>query len=220
MNNSKIEIDAIVFDFDGVLAESVNIKGDAFVELYSNESLEIQKQVLTFHEEHGGVTRYDKIRYYESSLCGRNASQKNVTALANRFSNIVEESVVKSPWVIGAKEFLENFHLKYPLYIASATPQDELIRITQKRNMNLYFKAIYGAPKRKCEHLSTIISDDNYKPERILMVGDAMTDYSAAKKIGTQFIGRKLSNQVAPFPDGTILINNLTELEELIKLKS
>ena len=38
-------IKAIIFDFDGVLVESVNVKGDAFVALYENESKEIQKKV-------------------------------------------------------------------------------------------------------------------------------------------------------------------------------
>ncbi len=217
MSNSKIELEAIIFDFDGVLAESVNIKGDAFVELYKNESPDIQKQVLAYHEEHGGVTRYDKIRYYETVLCGREINEKRVMEIASDFSDIVEDLVVKSPWVEGAKDFLEKYHSVMPFYVASATPEEELRRIVENRGMNKYFKGIYGAPKKKSEHIFAVMSANNYSAERVLMVGDAMTDYDAAVSAGVHFIGRKLQGQCAPFPDGTAIINDLSELEALIE---
>ncbi len=220
MSNSRIELEAIVFDFDGVLAESVNIKGDAFVELYKNESLDIQKQVLAYHEEHGGVTRYDKIRHYEDALCNREITEERVMEIASDFSDIVENLVAKSPWVVGAKDFLEKYYASVPFYVASATPEEELKRIVENRNMNKYFKGIYGAPKKKSEHIAAIMSANNYSAERVLMIGDAMTDYDAAINTGVHFIGRKLQGQCAPFPKGTMIINDLSELEALIEFKS
>ncbi len=219
MNIPKMEIEAIIFDFDGVLVESVNIKGAAFVELYKNENIDIQAQVLEYHNKHGGVTRYDKIRHYEKTLCGRDVVEDKVMELAGDFSDIVEDCVVKSPWVIGAKDFLEKHYKNVPFYVASATPEDELKRIVKSRNMDGYFKGIYGAPKRKDEHIDNIMAKNNYIAKHVLMIGDAMSDYEAAQKTGTHFIGRKLPAQASPFPDGTLLINDLTELESLIELK-
>ncbi len=219
MNNSKVLIDAIIFDFDGVLAESVNIKGDAFVELYRHESMEVQNKVLAYHNENGGVTRYDKIRYYEKTLCNRNVTESRIMEIAGNFSDIVEDLVIKSPWVEGSKDFLDRYYKIIPFYVASATPEDELKRIVKNRNMDHYFKGVYGAPKKKHEHITAIIDQYNYKKQRILMIGDAITDYNAAQKSGTKFIGRNLPNQASPFPAGIIVMNDLRDLEDLIKLK-
>lgn len=216
MTHKKIDIEAIIFDFDGVLAESVSIKGDAFVALYRDESDEIQKQVLAYHEEHGGVTRFDKILYYETELCGRSVTEQGVIDIANRFAQIVEQGVIQSDWVSGAKDVLELYHQNVPLYIASATPQNELHRIAKARKMFHYFNMVGGTPKKKGEHLKDIISENNYQPTRTLMIGDAITDYNAAQKNGTVFIGRLLPDKPSPFPEGTILINDLTELPHLI----
>ena len=60
----KISVDAIVFDFDGVLVESVHVKGEAFYQLYEGQGQEIQEKVLAHHLAHGGVSRFDKIKHY------------------------------------------------------------------------------------------------------------------------------------------------------------
>lgn len=210
-------IKAIIFDFDGVLAESVNVKGDAFVVLYKEEPQSVQKQVLDYHQKHGGVTRYDKIRYYEETLCNRAVNEQRVEEIAQKFSDIVEEGVIRSPWVDGAQEFLEKHYKAMRFYIASATPEEELIRIVKARNMDHYFNGVYGAPIKKHEHIGKVMEDHNFSPAEIVMIGDAMTDYDAAKVTGTHFIGRRLPNKASPFPDGTTLISDLKELEPCLK---
>ena len=219
MSNSKVEIEAIVFDFDGVLAESVHIKGDAFVELYNNENAEIQNKVLAHHNENGGISRYDKIRHYEKVLCNREVTEQRIMEIAQDFSDIVEDLVVKSPWVSGAKDFLDKYYKTIPFYVASATPEIELKRIVKKRNMEHYFKAVYGTPKKKHEHITSIITDNNYKNQHTFMIGDAITDYNSAKESGVQFIGRNLPKQISPFPENTVIMDDLTQLECLINLK-
>lgn len=211
-------IKAIIFDFDGVLAESVNVKGDAFVALYKDEPQSVQKQVLDYHQKHGGVTRYDKIRYYEKTLCNRAVNEQRVEEIAQKFSDIVEDGVIRSLWVDGAQEFLEKHYKVMPFYIASATPEEELIRIVKARNMAHYFKGVYGAPVKKHEHISNVMENNNLLPYEIVMIGDAMTDYDAAKVTGTHFIGRRLPNAFSPFPKGTKLIHDLKELEQCLRL--
>jgi phosphoglycolate phosphatase-like HAD superfamily hydrolase len=211
-----MSIKTIIFDFDGVLVESVNVKGEAFVGLYANESQDIQDQVLAYHNAHGGVTRYDKIRYYETRLLNRELTEERLQIRAQEFSDIVEERVVNSPWVKGAKEFLEKHYQTRPLYVASATPEEELRRIVEKRGMNSYFKAVYGAPEKKATHIRTALAELNLQAKEAVMIGDAMSDHNAAQETGTYFIGRKLAGKAAPFPEGTPIINDLTELEEVI----
>ena len=50
----------LVFDFDGVLADSVDIKADAFAELYSPYGSEIVEQVVAHQLANGGMSRFEK----------------------------------------------------------------------------------------------------------------------------------------------------------------
>ncbi len=211
-------ISVIIFDFDGVLAESVNVKGDAFVALYEKEEKEIQDKVLSYHQENGGVTRYDKIRYYEESLCGRPVTDRKIEEIAQKFSEIVEQRVIASPWVAGAKDFLSKHYKTTPLFVASATPEQELERIVSARKMTHYFKGVYGTPVKKHQHIKSIIEKSGASSDEVVMIGDAMTDYDAAQKNYTRFIGRRLQSGKTIFPKDTQVIDDLSELEQCLKL--
>ena len=216
-----MDIEAIIFDFDGVLAESVSVKGDAFVDLYAGEDQEIQAQVRDYHDANCGVTRFEKITYYEKELCKRNLSDEQIVARCDEFTGIVEQMVVDCAWVPGAKDFMDKYHGKIPYYVASAAPEEELRRIVESRGMTHYFEVVYGAPGKKYAHIMRVLSEYGHSPQRTLMIGDAMLDYNAALKAGLHFIGRKLpENDGVPFPEGTLVINDLSELENYIRIIS
>ena len=54
----KIEQGAIIFDFDGVLVESVDVKTRAFCDMYSKYGEEIVEKVKEYHLSHGGISRF------------------------------------------------------------------------------------------------------------------------------------------------------------------
>ncbi|MEE9509964.1 MAG: HAD hydrolase-like protein [Candidatus Bathyarchaeia archaeon] len=51
---------AFFFDFDGVLADSVEVKTRAFAKLFESYGPEIQARVVEHHRKNGGMTRKDK----------------------------------------------------------------------------------------------------------------------------------------------------------------
>ena len=211
-----MSLQAIVFDFDGVLVESVDVKGEAFVALYARESMEIQRKVRTYHDTHGGVSRFEKIRLFEEEYCGRTVDDTRIQELAGRFSEIVEQRVVDAEAVAGAIEFLRAHDSSVPLYVASATPEDELRRIVDKRGMGKFFKEVLGAPRKKDVLLADIIARYGYDAARVLMVGDAITDYNAAQICGTAFLGRVPAGQVSPFPEGTRVVTDMRLLPDYL----
>lgn len=204
---------AIVFDFDGVLVESLAVKAEAFAKLYEHGGPEIQEKVRAYHKAHGGVSRYEKIRYFEKNFMGSAPTEQKIQEMSAQFSDLVEKKVSASGWVVGAKEFLEKYYQKSPLYVASATPQAELERILAARDMADYFKGVYGSPETKDNHLRTVIVAQGCTAAEILMVGDAMSDYEAAQMTGANFIGRRTTTE---FPAGTVVIRDLTELSVLL----
>ena len=72
-----MNIKNIFFDFDGVIAESVSAKTDAFEEMYLPYGKDIAAKVVEYHKLHGGVSRYEKFKYFHKEL-GRMKEKKSI----------------------------------------------------------------------------------------------------------------------------------------------
>ena len=110
-------IKAILFDFDGVTLESVNIKTEAFVELFKDYPEHID-EIKKHHINNTGVSRFDKIKYYFNEIIGEPLGEKKYSTYLIRFSEIVLGKVIKADYVRGADDFLKSNYKKYDLYIA------------------------------------------------------------------------------------------------------
>ena len=206
---STLRFDAIVFDFDGVLAESVDVKTRAFASLYEPYGADVVKQVVAWHLAHGGVSRYEKFRHFHQAFLGRTLAPAEEAELGERFSALVEEAVIAAAWVPGAREFLEDWHARLPLYVASGTPEAELVRIIERRGMTRYFAGVAGAPRKKGAILRDFLGRSGVPPVRMLMVGDAMTDFDGAAESGVPFLGIAPAG-ANPFPPGVPVLSDLT----------
>ena len=90
----------IFFDFDGVLCESENIKGEAFFKLYLPYGEDVAHKVLQHHLAHGGVSRFEKIKYYNKEFLGKEISDAEVNTMAQRFSDMVVNGVINADDVL------------------------------------------------------------------------------------------------------------------------
>lgn len=205
--------EAVVFDFDGVLAESVDIKTEAFRDLYGDFGDDVVERVVAHHEDHGGISRFEKIRHYHAEFLGKNLSAEELAAWTDRFSRLVEDKVVGSAWVAGARAFLDELDAAgIPLFVASGTPEDELLRIIERRGMRAYFTAIGGAPRTKQEILEAFLNRHGFDRSNVLMIGDARTDYEAAIQCSVPFVGRSAGSAKGQFPNSAPAVNDLTQL--------
>jgi phosphoglycolate phosphatase-like HAD superfamily hydrolase len=213
---STLRFDAIVFDFDGVLVESVDVKTRAFAALYAPYGADVVRQVVAWHLAHGGVSRYEKFRHFHDVFLGRALAPAEEAALGERFSALVEEAVIAAAWVPGAREFLEGWHARLPLFVASGTPEEELLRIVARRGMARFFAGVAGAPRKKGAILRDFLGRSGAAPERVLMVGDAMTDFDGAAEAGVPFLG--IAPAAAnPFPPGVSVLPDLTGLAAFLE---
>jgi HAD superfamily hydrolase (TIGR01549 family) len=190
----------------------MNIKTEAFVQLFKPYGEDIIKKVVNHHIKYGGISRYKKIEYYYKEFLNQEISIKKINELAQKFSNLVVEKVIKSDWVIGAKGFLKKYYKKIDLFVISGTPQDELKMIIKKRDMEKYFKGVYGTPDTKPIHVKRIISKNSYNPEKVLYIGDSLSDYSDSLNVNIKFLGRISDESKSPFPKNTQLINDFLEI--------
>jgi beta-phosphoglucomutase-like phosphatase (HAD superfamily) len=143
-----MKIKFIILDFDGVILESVSVKTEAFRTLFSFTP-QHEDEIIQYHKENGGMSRYDKFRFIYKNILKEDLTQKKFEELSEKFAAIVLKEVMKAPLVPGAQEFLETYHSKIPIYVVSATPEDELCQIIQKRGLAHYFRRMFGAPRKK-----------------------------------------------------------------------
>ncbi|MFG1691087.1 HAD family hydrolase [Gemmatimonadota bacterium] len=177
----------MVLDFDGVIVDSTGIKTEAFDLIFSRYP-EVHTQALEHHLTQKGVSRFDKFHRLVFDLLGRDDSGM-VQALADEFGRIVEERIRDCPFVPGAEHFLESWHPILPLFIASATPQEELLRIVRYRRLSGYFRRVLGGPMRKAELLRGVLNETGSPPHTLMFVGDSGIDLEAAEEVGVPFLG-------------------------------
>ncbi len=180
---------SIIFDFDGVILESVPVKTEAFRQLFAFSPNHID-EIVRFHQDNGGMSRFDKFRRIYQNILHEPLSEDQFKRLSDRFSLLVENEVIDAPFVEGAAELLQTISKKYSLYIVSATPQDELIRIAQTRKISDFFQGIFGSPLKKRDHIIRIIQENRFDPNKVLFIGDAVNDWEAAISCGVKFIAR------------------------------
>lgn len=189
---------AIIFDFDGVILDSISIKTSAFMEIFRDYPSDIVDVFIEYHIKNGGISRFAKIRYFFENLLKTNIDNETISILANMFSKIVISRLTEPKYLI--EETIDFIKLQYKakkLFIASGAEQNELIYLCEKFNINQYFSAIYGSPTVKSELIAKILKQNDVSPKELIMIGDSINDYEAAFENNICFFGfnnRSLKN--------------------------
>lgn len=219
MNDSlpKLEaLEAIVFDFDGVILESAAIKGNAFQALFADNTEHLDS-IRTHHLANLGVSRFDKFEWIYKNLFHRPLSDAEREELGRKYSELVFTETTSCPFVPGALELIERLVGRKPLLIASATPQAELETVVRERGLEQFFVAVHGSPPAKGALLVEIIEAGGFEAEKVLMIGDGVSDLEAANHAGCCFLARV--DEAAPrqpFPAKIHRIRSLADLAEIL----
>ncbi|CAO3440260.1 HAD family hydrolase [Azospirillum endophyticum] len=204
--------DAIIFDFDGVLADSNDLKGETFVALYADEEPAVQAALRAYHRANGGMPRREKLTRFEREVLGREISEERLDRLVDGFAAAVEQAVIDCAEIPGAADFLAAHAGHLPLFVISATPHEEMLRIVAGRGMADRFVSVHGSPPRKADTAAMLLARHGLRPERVAFVGDAVQDYAAAAELKLAFVGVRDASGGHPFPESTLTIANLHEL--------
>lgn len=182
-------VKALIYDYDGVISNSVNVKTEAFAELYRPYGREIEEKVINYHLANGGISRFEKFKYYHKNYLGIDLDEVQIGLLSEKFSQMVLQKVINASYIVGAYDFINNQSNKYIQFICTGTPEEEIKIILEAKGISHLFKAIYGSPLNKRTIVSTILSKYDFKPEEVVFFGDASTDLDAALYCGIRFIG-------------------------------
>lgn len=196
-----------VFDFDGTLVDSVNLKLNTFFKIFQPYCIP-ESVISSVLKEFPDLNRYDTIQF----ILDRGKLLANAKALSELYSSIVLDGILKAPHLEFAAETL-NFLKKSncSVYLSSNTPQLILDEIIKRMKWKRYFKDVFGYPTLKVDTLKKIISSSEFPSSSVLVIGDGESDKISAKLNKTDFF-RVEGNSLFP------LIKYL-QIEELLNDK-
>lgn len=207
-------IKAIIFDVDGVIIESAEIKTKAFAMLFADYPEKLP-EIIAYHQKNAGISRYIKFRHFYEEILGQELSAQKESELGERFSQIVMREILNAPFTPGAIEFLTRNKDRYHFFIASGTPEEELQNIIAYRQLSHFFREIHGTPKQKDEIMEDILDRYSFQKKEVVFIGDAESDRASAEKVGVSFIAR-VSSGNHQLQDCRWKVNDLTELDTIL----
>jgi beta-phosphoglucomutase-like phosphatase (HAD superfamily) len=195
---------AVFFDFDGVVLDSVQVKTRTFAAMFRQYGPEVEQAVVEYHLTNGGVSRFEKFRHFYENFLSRSITDLELKTCGDEFSRLALQAVLDSGYIPGVLEALKQLkEMNTPCFVASGTPDEEIKFIVEEKGLAPYFLEAHGSPKKKADIVLDIAGRYALVPEQCLFIGDAMTDFDAAKDSGTAFLGIAPDANASPFPAGT-----------------
>jgi phosphoglycolate phosphatase len=207
-------IKCAMFDFDGTLVDSNDIKFNAFFKVTRHipNSKKIIEKVL--QKQIGD--RYAIFRYFAHAMYNEYEISVNAKTLSIDYTLLCEEEVSNAPHKEGFEESLKKLKLmNIKLFVSSATPQETLNNILIRRGVSQLFDGIFGTPDSKEFHIEKVKQLLSFSSSEILYIGDSEPDRLAAFNSNCHFIGIGLdSSRFSIKP--TILLETLHDLPKSV----
>ena len=85
----------IIFDFDGVILDSNQIKSNAFSNSLIDEDKELVKLFIAFHKKNGGISRFKKFDYFFNTIKNQKTYQKTSNVILRGKHRIPSQKSIK-----------------------------------------------------------------------------------------------------------------------------
>ena len=125
------KIKTIVFDWDGTIVDSLQLKRDVWFDIFPKHTkahFAMQKLL----SELGTSTRSQILGKVFDIVGDELPKEEFVAKYSSVYKNEVEKGILHNGFLPGAKEALGNLYSKLPLYVNSATPLEPLLSIVEK----------------------------------------------------------------------------------------
>ncbi len=180
----------ILFDFDGVILDSMPIRDYGFKKIFEYFDDALVSQLLNYHNENGGLSRYVKIKYFYNEILDKEILEEEIDDYASNFSKIMKKELVNKKYlIVDTLEFIKYNFKKYNLHIVSGSDERELQYLCKKLEIGKYFQSINGSPTEKNKLVESVLSDNEYLTKETILIGDSINDYVAAEVNGIGFYG-------------------------------
>jgi len=184
------EFDIILFDFDGVILDSMKVRDLGFRTIFQDYPEKQVEALIKYHRQNGGLSRYVKIRYFFERILFQPITEEEVNQWAEKYSIIMREKLPNKEYLIAdSVNFIKANHQKYEFHIVSGSDHKELNFLCKELGLTAYFKTISGSPTPKTTLVHTVLRDYDYQASDCILVGDSINDFDSALANGVRFWG-------------------------------
>ncbi|MBR6611872.1 MAG: HAD family hydrolase [Campylobacter sp.] len=180
----------ILWDFDGVIIDSLAIRDYGFREIFKEFDKQSVDKLIQYHNYNGGLSRFHKIKYFFNEILKQNITQDEILQYADKFTQIMRQSLSDKKYLINdTVNFIKNNYKKYNFHIVSGSEHNELNFLCQKLGLSQYFISINGSPTPKNQLIKNLLESYNYNINQTILIGDSINDYEAASVNKIDFYG-------------------------------
>jgi len=180
----------ILWDFDGVIMDSMPVRDKGFEVVLQKYPQEQVSLLMEYHRNNGGLSRYNKFRYFFEQIRKEDVTDDKIKTLAEEFSTVMLQNLLDSKLLIEESlNFIKENYLKYNMHVVSGSDGNELRYICQCLNLSKYFRSINGSPTPKNELVKILLAEYQYKIEDTCLIGDSFNDLEAAEINNIDFVG-------------------------------
>jgi phosphoglycolate phosphatase-like HAD superfamily hydrolase len=185
----------ILWDFDGVIMNSMPVRDKGFEVILKQYPSEQVEELMLFHRLNGGLSRYVKFRHFFEVIRKESITEDEILILASSFSEIMLEELLNPSLLIqDSLSFIKENAIKYNMHVVSGSDEKELKHICNELNLSDFFRSIKGSPTTKIINVGNLISENGYKHNETLLIGDSINDAEAAQANKIRFCGYNNAN--------------------------
>jgi phosphoglycolate phosphatase-like HAD superfamily hydrolase len=177
----------IIFDCDGVILNSNKIKTKAFYETALSYGKESADNLVKYHVQNGGISRYKKFEFFLKNIVGIDVTEDKLNSLLLGFSKKIKYELSRCEVAEGIFQLREKIDSNW--IVVSGSDQDELNEIFSLRSLDSLFiqSCIFGSPESK-----EFIFEREFRLSTIkqpaLFIGDSQYDHEVSSQYKVDFI--------------------------------
>ncbi len=169
---------AVIFDFDGTIADSFGTVIEIAYQLTKLDQLADLDKVKWMRDNNVGLAQ---------ALKGLKISKWKLLWLLQRGRRLMADRIKQVPVFPGLEEVLRTLKQnRFQLYIVSTNSRSNVERFLKEKNLESYFNRIYGGVGllEKDKVIKRVLKHERLDPSSAIYVGDEVRDIEAAKRLG------------------------------------
>lgn len=225
MTGDLLMYKAIMFDWDGTLIGSLDMKVKNAGIVFGHVCGFPSQPVETIYRRHSGIPRRQLFEAISQSIASRGLGEDEFAQLSAKFTDLNRQSLTTVDLFDGVKETLEELYgAGIVTAISSSAAPDEIASAVKHYGLKVCLNEVLGSEgdftKGKA-HVDYICQKYGTKPADVIVVGDEPADVTLAKEAGASSVAKigTYSRQEIDYLQPDFVIEAIPELLSLFRLQ-